>query len=617
MTEGSPARCKEQLRQAPPEIQALAASQLLALAALHYPYLQARARPALLELTAELVDLQAQGAKELCHALLRHCIMYMLLRLLPEVARTPSGDTGQALRDAGSKLAVRLLTEHWDACCGAGRDLFRVLQEASHMAEFHGVWRALVPGGQQVGADANASSNGSALGADSSGAALKRLLATPTPARVLLSRVPPDAESQLLFMLTQVRRGNEKRYQQWFMARHLPRADAEGLVPDLVRYVCAVCHPPAPVRDRDSQVLPRWQVLGWLMQCARSAAGAAAVRLAVLQDMLYFTPAVDSVMSIEPACLVIVGSVPKYIHMTNALLDTMFRAMEPADGWPAVAAAERRAGVEGGAASARLSAKLKQLLQAVQAGGDGGGVWQPAAAVLQVLGACSGAVVSGGDAFSASVPSARHFHAAVTALVDMVLAGGASGAVLWLDADRTAPRNGAGNAAPNPRDSKESPTEPLLEGVSVARVLARAALAGCTVAEGAPKDRSLRLRQAGVWLLAALRCCVATSTIGVALLLEAGATALAASQPITSGAPTAMESGALARQLALWAEVAEEAAKLAAPQGLAERKALLPAGVALEQSAAEGAAAEGGAASEGTCLRELWGLDPESDSDLS
>lgn len=54
----------------------------------------------------------------------------------------------------------------------------------------------------------------------------------------------------------------------------------------------------------------RWQVLGWLMQCSKSPAGAAAVRLAVLLDMLYFTPGVDSLSSIEPACLVIVRAHP-------------------------------------------------------------------------------------------------------------------------------------------------------------------------------------------------------------------------------------------------------------------------------------------------------------------
>jgi len=36
-----------------------------------------------------------------------------------------------------------------------------------------------------------------------------------------------------------------------------------------------------------------------------------------------------------------VGSVPKYTHMTNGLLDTLFRALEPADGCASRAAAAR------------------------------------------------------------------------------------------------------------------------------------------------------------------------------------------------------------------------------------------------------------------------------------
>ena len=72
------------------------------------------------------------------------------------------------------------------------------------MPAFKGVWRALAAGREPGGADASATANGSASAAAGSGSALTHLLATPTPARVLLSRVPPDAESQLFFMLTQV-----------------------------------------------------------------------------------------------------------------------------------------------------------------------------------------------------------------------------------------------------------------------------------------------------------------------------------------------------------------------------------------------------------------------------
>lgn len=48
-------------------------------------------------------------------------------RLLPDVARKPSSD-GQELCESGGKLAALLLTEHWVACSGAGRDLFRAIQ---------------------------------------------------------------------------------------------------------------------------------------------------------------------------------------------------------------------------------------------------------------------------------------------------------------------------------------------------------------------------------------------------------------------------------------------------------------------------------------------------------
>ncbi len=83
-------------------------------------------------------------------------------------------------------------------------------QEASNLAEAHGAWRALAAGSQPGAADANGAANGAGAGpppgaAADPGSALERLLATPTPARVLLSRVPPDAEAQLYFMLTQAR----------------------------------------------------------------------------------------------------------------------------------------------------------------------------------------------------------------------------------------------------------------------------------------------------------------------------------------------------------------------------------------------------------------------------
>ena len=72
------------------------------------------------------------------------------------------------------------------------------------MPAFKGVWRALAAGRRPGGTDASAAANGAAPAAAGPDSALRQLLATPTPARLLRSRVPPDAESELSFMLTQV-----------------------------------------------------------------------------------------------------------------------------------------------------------------------------------------------------------------------------------------------------------------------------------------------------------------------------------------------------------------------------------------------------------------------------
>lgn len=152
-----------------------------------------------------------------------------------------------------------------------------------------------------------------------------------------------------------------------------------------------------------------------------------------------------------------------------------------------------------------------------QGGGDGQGVWQPAAALLEVLGT-GGSAGSAPDSDAVGL-SARHTQAAVTALVDMASARGASGAVPWLDADRAAARL---PGDPSPRPDPAGTPEPALEGAGLARALARAALATCAGAEGAQKKGDRRSgagpHTAAVRLLAALRCCVATATIGAALL---------------------------------------------------------------------------------------------------
>lgn len=43
----------------------------------------------------------------------------------------------------------------------------------------------------------------------------------------------------------QVRMGNHKRYQQWYMEKHLSGANADALITDLTRYLCLYQATPA------------------------------------------------------------------------------------------------------------------------------------------------------------------------------------------------------------------------------------------------------------------------------------------------------------------------------------------------------------------------------------
>ncbi|KAK9815536.1 hypothetical protein WJX72_005348 [[Myrmecia] bisecta] len=342
-------------------------AQLNALVPAYYCCLKEAVRGQLLLLLRELVAWEAAGADTLCLALLRqvvsgsmegqnvwlacslvdvlrhqvawmrrglkdhlllHAALYTVLRMLPEAAKggSPAID---ALRSHGSALAANLLTEHWQECAGAGRDLIRCLQDVSNMPEFRSIWAALLAG-RAPGAEPGA--------LPGQPDALTHVLSTRTPKDVLSSRLTPDAEVQLYFIMSQVRNGNHKRYQTWYTAKHLQGPHAETLIPDLVRYIVGVYHPANYVLASD--IIPRWAVLGWLLQYPRTATGQANTRLALLFDWPFFVPQTDSIMNIEPAMLLMTRSIPRYATMTNALLEFLIIASEHF--WPCGRALVRR-----------------------------------------------------------------------------------------------------------------------------------------------------------------------------------------------------------------------------------------------------------------------------------
>jgi integrator complex subunit 3 len=182
-------------------------------------------------------------------ASLTQAVLFKYLRLLPDAARgTKSGEV--ALSQHAIALCTRILTERWEIAASMGRDLARALQDVSQIAEFKALWKELLSGrppGSGAGPPATI------CGADD---VLAKLLSTRTPTTVLQAGLTQDMEKEMYFMLTQVRMGNQKRYQQWFMARHLSLPDSETVVPDLVRYICGCYHPPNHILS--SEIIPRW-----------------------------------------------------------------------------------------------------------------------------------------------------------------------------------------------------------------------------------------------------------------------------------------------------------------------------------------------------------------------
>ncbi|KAI9895335.1 hypothetical protein PsorP6_018968 [Peronosclerospora sorghi] len=70
-----------------------------------------------------------------------------------------------------------------------------------------------------------------------------QLMVIPTPPKYLAYRLNPKMEEHILFMMERVQAGSVTRNQKWFSSQFLSTPGSDALVPDLVRYICAVYHP--------------------------------------------------------------------------------------------------------------------------------------------------------------------------------------------------------------------------------------------------------------------------------------------------------------------------------------------------------------------------------------
>ncbi|XP_043495860.1 integrator complex subunit 3 isoform X4 [Polistes fuscatus] len=231
-------------------------------------------------------------------------IVYTYLRLIED----HNSPLLTSLRQKEVAFTVSLLRERIVDCLVIGRDLVRLLQNVARIPEFEALWKDILL-------------NPKSLSPNFSG--ILQLLQTRTSRRFLQSRLTPDMERKLVFLTSQVRFGNHKRYQDWFQRQYLATPESQSLRCDLIRFIVGVIHPTNELLCSD--IIPRWAVIGWLFTTCTSTVAASNAKLALFYDWLFFDPEKDNIMNIEPAILVMHNSMRSHPPVTATLLDFLCR----------------------------------------------------------------------------------------------------------------------------------------------------------------------------------------------------------------------------------------------------------------------------------------------------
>ncbi|KAI9016005.1 protein-domain-containing protein [Hyaloraphidium curvatum] len=145
---------------------------------------------------------------------------------------------------------------------------------------------------------------------------LAELLRLRTYREVYLSRISPDLESKIRFLLTQanIRLAEPKRYNiLWLQRKFFPSAEHRNVVVDIVRYVVAMFHPSNEILR--AEVVQRWQLITFIALCTDDARLVASIRSALLWDWIAYNRATDTVMHIEPAILMMFHNAAQYTNL--------------------------------------------------------------------------------------------------------------------------------------------------------------------------------------------------------------------------------------------------------------------------------------------------------------
>lgn len=231
-------------------------------------------------------------------------IIYTFMRLISDHL----GPNQAALRQKEVDFVIGLIKEKFLECMHIGRDFLRLLYNIVKIPEFEKLWHDIY-------------NNPKSLHPSFTNPI--QLLSNRTPRRLFQSRLTIEMERKINFLATQVKFGNQKRYQDWLHKQYLSTPESLSLRCDLIRYICTIIHPGNEVLCSD--IIPRWAIIGWLLATCTTSVSAANSKLALFFDWLVYDAKTDNIMNIEPGILVMYYSVRSHPAVAAGLLDFLCR----------------------------------------------------------------------------------------------------------------------------------------------------------------------------------------------------------------------------------------------------------------------------------------------------
>lgn len=232
--------------------------------------------------------------------------LYSFLRLFADHCRVTGIPKLENVKRLEIKFCVKMFREQLHLSLKIGRDLVRLLQDLVHISEFKEIWNDLVCSD------------------------VSKIYQSKTSSRYFLLRITPEMETQLRFLLGNVKLGSHKRHQVWFLKKFLLGPEKETVLIDIVRFICCVVHPTNEIIR--SEIMPRWAVIGWFLDlCKQNHHVEGRVKLALFYDWLFFDERIDSIMNVEPAVLLMLWSIPQYPHITHSLLEFLLHLVDTYD----------------------------------------------------------------------------------------------------------------------------------------------------------------------------------------------------------------------------------------------------------------------------------------------